>query len=80
MAHAFDVNGDGLTTITDVIAWIEAMFEVPAKLALTLLDGWPAVGGFFEVSCTSGQGWGGALFSAIVWLCAFGGFLRVTNR
>lgn len=64
---AKDMNGDGATTISDVWAWIEYIFYLPAKIATAMLQGIPEVWRFFEMNCATGTGLGGAFFSLVVY-------------
>lgn len=62
----WDMNGDGSVTISDVFQWFDFAFRLPAKISIELIAQMPSVANFFEVgSCT--EGWGGAVFSLIVW-------------
>lgn len=63
-----DVNGDGQTTITDVIGWAKYLYFAPAQVAMAIFDDAESLRRFFETDCSTGMGVGGAVFSFFVWL------------
>jgi len=65
---SFDMNGDGLTTISDVWTLFKTLFLIPSKAVAELIAHLSKIASFFEMDCLSGEGGGGAVFSAIVWL------------
>ena len=67
---AFDINRDGLITITDVAGWIEYVAYLPALAAVWLIGEIPSAVTFFEMQCTTGTSWGGAIFSLMAWTTA----------
>lgn len=71
-AFSSDMNGDLAFTISDV--WLMAKFAwlLPAKLVVGGLHSFPELATFFEVSCSTGEGIGGAVFSLFAWALLFG--------
>ena len=67
---AWDMNSDGLVTITDVASWFEFVFYLPALSAAWLISDIPALATFFEMRCETGTSWGGAVFSVMIWAWA----------
>lgn len=70
-ALAADMNGDALTTITDVWLWSKTVFLLPSNFVTAVFqgrDGNSAIAQFFEMNCSTGQSWGGAIFSFLMWL------------
>ena len=65
---AMDMNGDGLTTISDVWGWLQVAFFAPAKVVMLLIEGVRPLASFFEVNCVTGTGLGAAAFSLVAWL------------
>ena len=65
---AFDFNGDGVITITDVGEWSRYVLFTPAKIVMAFLDSFPALRSFFETDCNTGLSFGGVIFSGFVWL------------
>jgi hypothetical protein len=66
-AFSWDMNGDGAVTISDVFQWFDFALHLPAKIGIGFIDKMPSVARFFEVGSCTGEGWGGAVFSLIVW-------------
>lgn len=64
---AFDMNGDGLTTISDIWMLFKTLFLMPSKAIAELIAHLPEFASFFEMDCLTGEGVGGAVFSAMVW-------------
>jgi hypothetical protein len=67
---AADMNGDRAFTVTDVWLWAETVFRLPALLVAWTFGAVPETARFFEIDCGTGQGSGGAVFSAAVWFFA----------
>ncbi len=63
----WDMNADGLVTISDVFQWFDFLFYLPAKIAMFMVSDMPPVATFFEINCLTGEGWGGAVFSLLAW-------------
>lgn len=72
----WDMNADGLVTISDVFQWLDFVFRLPAKIAMEFIDEMPSVATFLEVNSCTGEGWGGAVFSLIVWAYALEKLLK----
>lgn len=68
---AFDMNGDGLTTISDIWMLFKTLFLIPSKAVAELIANLPKLASFFEMDCWTGEGGGGAIFSALVWFVFF---------
>ncbi|MDP1742932.1 hypothetical protein [Polaromonas sp.] len=68
---AFDMNGDGLTTISDIWMLFKNLFLIPSKAIAELIAHLPKLASFFEMDCWTGDGGGGAIFSALVWFVIF---------
>ena len=64
---SFDMNGDGLTTISDIWMLFKTLFLIPSKAVAELIANLPKLASFFEMDCWTGEGGGGAVFSAMVW-------------
>jgi hypothetical protein len=64
---AKDMNGDLAFTITDVWLFAKSVYLLPAKFVAGLIQD-SQIGTFFEVTCATGDGWGGVIFSFIAWL------------
>jgi hypothetical protein len=67
---AWDMNSDGLVTITDVSSWFAQVFFLPALSTAWVISGIPPLATFLEMRCETGAGWGGAIFSVIAWAWA----------
>ena len=68
---AIDFNRDGITTISDLWLLFKSCFLIPAKGIAELLAAFPRLAAFFEMDCLTGEGGGGAVFSAFTWLIIF---------
>lgn len=68
---AFDINGDGLTTISDIWMLFKTLFLIPSKAVAELIANLPKLASFFEIDCWTGEGGGGAIISALVWFVIF---------
>ena len=64
---AKDMNGDLAFTITDIWLMAKFVFLLPAKLVVGIIHNTEMASTFFEVSCSTGESWGGAIFSAFAW-------------
>lgn len=58
----------GGSMLSTLMAWLQFVFFLPAKLAMLIPDANSALGRYFELDCSSGTHWGGALFSGVVWV------------
>lgn len=67
---ATDMNGDLAFTITDLWLISKFMFLLPAKIIVGLVHN-SDMATFFEVNCATGESWGGAWFSLVVWAIVF---------
>ena len=64
-----DMNGDGVTTISDVTAWAEWLYFYPGDYILSLALDSPDLTQFLEISSpTVYGGWLSGIFSAGIWL------------
>lgn len=74
---AWDMNGDLAFTISDI--WLIAAFVwlLPAKAVVGFLHS-TKLAAFFEISCSTGEGIGGAVFSLFVWFLLIS--FSITNR
>ena len=68
---ALDFNRDGTTTIGDLWLLVKNIYLIPAKGFAELLAAFPRLAAFFEMDCMTGEGGGGAVFSALTWLFIF---------
>lgn len=62
-----DMNADGVFTITDVGLLLKQVFFFPADMATMIVFGSDDLVKFFEMNCNTGTGYGGAVFSLVVW-------------
>lgn len=69
---AMDMNGDLSFTISDVALLAKQAFLLPSKLVSALVHANSGLAKFFEISCATGEGWGGAIFSFFAWLLVLG--------
>lgn len=60
---ALDMNGDSAFTISDVELMLKFVWLLPAKLVVGFVHQNPQLTSFFEVTCSTGEGLGGAVFS-----------------
>lgn len=75
-----DMNGDGLSTISDIWSLIGAVFYFPGNLVIDWLSQSSKVAAFLEItpgSCGNGSA---LAISIIFWLIAFGVFGAITDR
>lgn len=79
---AEDMNGDGLTTISDALLWLKAAFLLPSNFVAAALQGKQGSSGvaqFFEMDCSTGQGGGGAFFSLLIWIFVLSVVVALVN-
>lgn len=69
---AKDMNGDFAFTISDVWLLAKAIWLIPAKAVMLIVDNSAGMGRFFEASCSTGESWGGAIFSFFGWILILG--------
>ena len=65
-----DMNGDGMFSISDVWLIIKFIWWLPAKAVVYMAQG-STLAAFFEVTCSTGESWGGGIFSLAAWFFAF---------
>ncbi|HXM83544.1 MAG TPA: hypothetical protein VN929_16660 [Burkholderiales bacterium] len=68
---AADMNGDGVFTISDVFLIAKQIWLLPANLIVGTLQEIPIIATFFEMDCSTGQSFGGAIFSLFAWFIIF---------
>jgi hypothetical protein len=73
---AKDMNGDLIFTIADVGLMIKFVCLLPAKAVVGLIATSPDLARFFEIDCSTGESWGGAIFSLCVVTVVFLGILE----
>lgn len=56
---AFDMNGDGLTTVSDIWMLFKNFFLIPSKAIVEPISHLPKIASFFEMDCLTGEGGGG---------------------
>lgn len=62
-----DGNFDNVFTVSDMLIIAKQIFYLPANLIILFSEQFPQFITFFEIDCTTGTGWGAAIFSAFVW-------------
>lgn len=62
-----DMNGDGVFSISDVWLAIEVVWLLPAKMVVSMAQLSPTLATFFEINCSTGESWGGGIFSLVWW-------------
>lgn len=62
-----DMNGDLVFTISDVWLMIKFIWLLPAKAVAGLMQSSPEWAAFFEIACSTGESWGGGIFSLVGW-------------
>ena len=72
-----DMNGDGILTIRDVLAWLVWLFYYPGDLAVFLTTRMPNLARFLEVSFTSCRSTFSEVISSIFWGAISGSFLAL---
>jgi len=70
-SFSWDMNADGLVTISDVLKLVDFFFRIPVKITLEIVAQAPSIATFFEINCLTGEGWGGTIFSALLWIVVF---------
>lgn len=70
-SFSWDMNADGLMTISDILLLVDFFFRMPAKITLEIVAEAPSIATFFEINCLTGEGWGGAIFSVFLWFFVF---------
>lgn len=76
---AWDMNGDLAVSVSDLGLLLKAAFLLPSTTLVSVLHANDSTATFFEVSCASGQGWGGALLSLFAWLVGIGIYRAVID-
>ena len=76
---AADMNGDEMTTISEVFLWLKGAFLLPSNFAGHVLMRDPHIGKFFELDCGTGNGIGGGLLSLIAWILLLAALTEVIN-
>ncbi len=66
-SYQWDMNLDGLVTISDVLELVDIFFRIPVKITLEIVFAAPSIATFFEINCLTGQAWGGAIYSVFLW-------------
>lgn len=69
---AKDMNGDLAFSISDVWLIIYYIWLLPAKLVIGIAHNTDWMATFFEINCSTGESWGGGIFSLFVWFIIFG--------
>ncbi len=64
---AKDMNGDFVFSISDVWLMIKFIWLLPAKAVVGLMHSTPTWAAFFEIDCSTGESWGGGIFSLFAW-------------
>lgn len=62
-----DMNGDFMLTLSDVWLRIKFIWLLPAKVGASFVHSNPTLTDFFEINCSTGESWGGGIFSLAVW-------------
>ena len=62
-----DMNGDGIYSISDFWLQIKFLWNLPAKAVVGVAANFPEVTKYFEIACSTGEDWGGAVFSLPFW-------------
>lgn len=62
-----DLNGDGIFTVSDVIAWFKWIYFAPGDFVLLHLLN-TGFGRFFEISVQWINGWISGIFSFFAWM------------
>ena len=65
---ATEMSSGGRFGLSELMGWLEFIYFLPSKLALLVPEGNSALWRYFELDCSSGTHWGGALFSGVVWV------------
>ena len=67
-----DMNGDLVFSISDVWLIIKFIWLLPAKAVVGFSHNVSAWATFFEIDCSTGESWGGGIFSLFVWFVVLG--------
>ena len=70
MSPAWDMNGDGLVTISDLGNLFKELLAIPARLLINGLHG-TSIGNFFEISYYTCSGNFMGTVSVVFWIVAF---------
>jgi hypothetical protein len=63
-----DMNGDSITTISDVWLWVKWLYCYPGDVVVFgILEGFPSVAGFFEMDQSSYGNWFSVITSIPLW-------------
>lgn len=62
-----DMNGDLVFSISDVWLIVKFVWLLPSKVVMSLIQSTPKWATFFEIDCSTGDSWGGGLFSLVGW-------------
>lgn len=63
-----DMNGDFAFTISDVWLMIKYVWLLPTKAVMAMIESVPKWATFFEISCSTGESWGGGIFALFGWI------------
>ncbi|MFQ5840510.1 MAG: hypothetical protein ACE5HK_07295 [Candidatus Methylomirabilales bacterium] len=74
------MNGDGIVTISDVLAWPGWLFYYPGDLVIyhLLKIGWLAE--FLELTSGHYGGWLSLVISVMLWWIAVKGIMKIFNK
>lgn len=75
-----DMNGDLLFSISDVWLIIKFIWLLPAKAVVSLIENNSKWAAFFEINCSTGESWGGGMFSLVGWFVIFVGIVAVLSE
>lgn len=77
-----DINGDGIFTISDLLATLWNLLVLPSKFYVFFLES--LTGNFFELSCSAHEAFGWVVVSILFWLLflmgIFGPVFRLFRR
>ena len=65
-----DMNDDLVFSISDVWLFCENIFLLPAKAVVFGAEHIEWARNFFELTCNTGESWGGGIFSIFGWFVA----------
>lgn len=66
-----DMNGDLVFSISDVWLLVKFIWLLPAKAVVGLAQSVDVLAAFLEIHCSTGESWGGGVFSLFGWLAVF---------
>ena len=75
---AQDMNGDGIFSISDIWLMIKYVWLLPSRAVVSFFHSNRDWARFFEIDCSTGESFGGFLFSLVAWffvLCMVAGLL-----